>query len=367
MIELNLQYFADGPGGEKTEEPTAKKLEDARKEGQVAKSRELGSAVLLIGLFLTLKVTIPYIGNSFLEVFQMIYNKIPDYANVEAADVSAIAYAGMITQILIKIILILLPFFAVGVVCCIVVDVSQVKWKPTGKPLKPKFSKLNPVKGFKKIFSSRSLFELVKSVAKIGIIAYLAYSTLKDKAGLIRLFYEMSLFSALAQVGDIVLDMGIKIGLFYLILGFADLIYERRKFKKDMRMTKQEIKEEYKQSEGDPQVKSKIKQRMREASQRRMMQALPEADVVITNPTHFAVAVKYDSEVQKAPVVLAKGEDFLAQKIKEIAKENKIEIVENKPLARMLYYNVEIDEEIPPELYQAVAEVLAFVYNKKNR
>lgn len=367
MIELNLQYFADGPGGEKTEQPTAKKLSDARKEGQVAKSRELGSAVLLLGFFVTLKVVLSFVGEGFLEVFHMIYNKIPDYAQVEASDVNVIEYGTIMTQMLLKMIVIMLPFFAMGVVLSVIVDVSQVKWEITGKPLMPKFSKLDPIKGFKKIFSSRSLFELVKSIAKIGIIAYLVYDTLKDKAGLIQLFYEISLNSALAQIGDIVLDMGIKISIFYLILGFADYIYEKFKFKKDMMMTKQEVKEEYKQSEGDPQIKSKIRQRMREASRRRMMQALPEADVVITNPTHLAVAIKYDSDAHKAPVVLAKGEDFLAQKIKEVAKEHKVEIVENKPLARMLYYNVDIDEEIPPELYQAVAEVLAFVYNQKNR
>ncbi|MCI8372769.1 MAG: flagellar biosynthesis protein FlhB [Lachnospiraceae bacterium] len=367
MLELNLQFFADGPGGEKTESATAKKLEDARKEGQVAKSKELGSAVMLIGLFLTLKVALSYIGKGFLEIFPMVYNKIPDYSTVAAGDTNAQAYGALISQILIKILLIALPFFAVGVLCSIVVDVAQVKWKPTGKPLKPKFSKLNPIKGFKKILSSRSLFELLKSIAKVVIISYLVYSTLKDKAGLIRLFYEIPLNAALAQIGDIVIDMGIKISLFYLILALADYAYEKFKFNKDMKMTKQEVKDEYKQSEGDPQIKSKIRQRMREASQRRMMQNLPEADVVITNPTHLAVAIKYDSELQKAPLVLAKGEDFLAQKIKEIAKQEKIEIVENKPLARMLYYNVDIDEEIPPELYQAVAEVLAFVYNKKNK
>lgn len=367
MIELNLQYFADGPGGEKTEQPTAKKLDDARKEGQVAKSRELGSAVLLLGFFVTLKFVLSFVGENFLEVFHMVYNRIPDYTGVEASDVNATAYATLLTQMMLKIMVIALPFFAAAVVLSVIVDVSQVKWRPTGKPLQPKFSKLNPIKGFKKIFSSRSLFELLKSCAKIGIVAYLVWDTLKDKAGIIRLFYEIPLNSALAQIGDIVLDMGIKISVFYLFLGFADYIYERVKFNKDMRMTKQEVKEEYKQSEGDPQIKSKIKQRMREASQRRMMQALPEADVVITNPTHLAVAIKYDSEAHKAPVVLAKGEDFLAQKIKEIARDNKIEIVENKPLARMLYYNVDVDEEIPPELYQAVAEVLAFVYNQKNK
>lgn len=366
MLRYNLQFFAGGgDAGEKTEEPTGKKLDDARKEGQVAKSKELGSAVTLLAMFLLLKVALSYVGKSFLEIFDATYNKIPDYAKTAVSDSNSVAFGKFIGQNMLQILKIAFPFFTAGLVCAIVVEVVQVKWKPTGKPLKPKFSKMNPIKGFKKIFSSRALFELVKSIAKVVLIGYIVYTTIIDKAGMVRLMYEIPLNAALVQVGDIVIDLGIKIALFYMVLAVADFIYEKRKFKKDMKMTKQEVKEEMKQSEGDPQIKGKIRQRMREASQRRMMQALPEADVVITNPTHLAVAIKYDSEVSRAPIVLAKGEDFLAQKIKEIAKENNVEIVENKPLARMLYYNVDVDEEIPPELYQAVAEVLAFVYNLK--
>ena len=150
-----------------------------------------------------------------------------------------------------------------------------------------------------------------------------------------------------------------------LVIGFADYLYQRYKHRQDLKMTKQEVKDEFKNTEGDPQIKGQQKQRMRQASQRRMMASVPEADVVITNPTHFAVALKYDAEEHSAPVVTAKGTDFLANKIKEVAREHQVEIVENKPLARMLYYNVEIDREIPPELYQAVADILAYVYNLK--
>ena len=166
---------------------------------------------------------------------------------------------------------------------------------------------------------------------------------------------------------ELVTDLGIRISAVYMIIALADFIYQRVKFKDDMKMTKQEIKEEYKQQEGDPQIKGKIRQRMNEASRRRMMQELPKADVVITNPTHYAVAIKYDPEVADAPIVVAKGEDYLAARIKEIARENKIEIVENKPLARMLYANVDIGQAVPPELYQAVAEVLAFVYHMQGK
>lgn len=167
-------------------------------------------------------------------------------------------------------------------------------------------------------------------------------------------------------MGILIINTGIKISIVYLVIGLADFIYQKHKFNEDMKMTKQEVKDEYKNTEGDPQIKGRQRRKMQEVSQKRMMQDVPKADVVITNPTHFAVALKYEAEVSSAPVVLAKGEDYLAQKIKEVARENKIEIVENKPLARMLYHNVDVGAEIPPELYQAVAEVLAAVYKAKN-
>ena len=177
--------------------------------------------------------------------------------------------------------------------------------------------------------------------------------------------YEIG--TALVSVGDLIIQLGIKISMCFLVIAMVDYFYQKHKFAEDMKMTKQEVKDEYKNSEGDPQIKGKIKARMREASQRRMMQSLPEADVVITNPTHLAVALKYDKEKSTAPVVIAKGADYLAEKIKKIARENQIEIVENKPVARMLYYNVDVEQEIPPELYQAVAEILAYVYGLKNQ
>ena len=180
-------------------------------------------------------------------------------------------------------------------------------------------------------------------------------------------FYGMPLNQAIEAIGNIVINMGLKISLVFMIVAFVDLIYQRRKFNNDIKMTKQEVKDEYKNAEGDPQIKGKIRSKMREASQRRMMQDVPKADVVITNPTHFAVAIKYDASTGSAPIVLAKGADYVAQKIKEIARENKVEIVENKPLARMLYANVDIGQEVPPELYQAVAEVLAMVYKMQGK
>ena len=264
-------------------------------------------------------------------------------------------------------VIIMAPVLLIGMLVAFLCDVVQVKWSPTTKPLQPKFSKLNPVKGFKKVISKDSIVELIKSLFKIGLIIYVVYSYLKDKLNQIYILYDISLNQALVMIGELVIDLGIRVSAIYLIVGFLDFAYQKFKFKEDMKMTKQEVKDEYKDQEGDPQIKGKQKQRMREASQRRMMQRLPEADVVITNPTHYAVAIKYDPDKYEAPMVLAKGEDYLAQKIKETAREHHIEIVENKPLARMLYANVEVGELIPPELYQAVAEVLAFVYHLQGK
>ncbi len=368
MLPLNLQFFADdGQGGEKTEEPTAKKLEDARKEGQVAKSKEIANGFGILALFLVLKFWVGNMGNSFLELFHYLYNIIPDTVNLVGNTVPEMAMSSLFKYSILLVMKIVLPIFLVGFVIAFLSDYVQVKWKPTAKPLQPKLSKLNPISGFKKMFSANSLVELVKSIAKIVIIGYVSYSYLKDRQNDIFLLYDLALMPAIIMIGQTVTDLGIRIAVVYMLLAFADFAYQKFKFHKDMKMTKQEVKEEYKNQEGNPEIKGKIRQKMREASQRRMMQSLPQADVVITNPTHYAVAIKYDPDVSPAPIVIAKGEDYLAQKIKEVAKENEIEIVENKPLARMLYANVEIGAQIPPELYQAVAEVLAFVYHLKGK
>ena len=363
-FSIDLQFFADGD--DKTEEATPKKLEDARKEGQVAKSREVGMGASLLALFLLLKVYVGTFGEQMLESFYGVYTKIPEFLGTEGT-YSVSAFATIMINELVNMLLMMAPFLVVGFVVSFVTDVIQVKWQVTMKPLQPKLDKMDPIKGFKKIISAQSIFELIKSVLKIFFISYLAYTTVKDKVGLVYLLYEMPLMKAVMEVGDIVISLGIKISVWYMLIAAIDYVYQRLKFKKDMRMSKQEVKDEYKNAEGDPKVKAQQRQRMRQASQRRMMQSVPTADVVITNPTHFAVALKYDADSGKAPIVVAKGEDFLAKKIKEIAKENNVEIVENKPLARMLYHNVELGEEIPPELYQAVAEVLAFVYGLKNK
>lgn len=366
ILRYNLQWFADGEGGEKTEPATQKKLEDARKDGKVAKSKDLTQAFELLVLFLLLKVFVGYVGERMVNIFDVTLGRIAEFCKVNQAGLSIQAVTLLLNQVILEWLLMVWPFFVFGFVITFLVTLYQVGWKVSTKPMEPKLSKFNPINGFKRIISKDSLFELVKSVIKIIVIVYIAYTSIKDEANNLFVLYDISLNQAVALVGDIIIDVGIKISVVYLVVGLGDYLYQRHKFNEDMKMTKQEVKDEYKNTEGDPQVKGQIRQRMRESSQRRMMQDVPKADVVITNPTHFAVAVKYDAQTNKAPVVVAKGEDFLAQKIKEIAKENHVEIVENKPLARMLYHNVDIGSEIPPELYQAVAEVLAMVYHMKN-
>ena len=366
LLKLNLQLFAkEGPGGEKTEPATEKKLSDARKEGQVAKSRELGQAFALLALFLVLKLWGASIGHNFLNSFRLNYTRMKEMTTLVGGEISVKDFCRLLNTNILQMALMVAPVFIAAFVIAIVTDIFQVKWAPTTKPLRPKFSKINPLSGFKRIFSKEKLLELAKSLLKLFILGYMAYSTIKGQFAVLFALFDMELISAIGVIGNIAVNLGLKISAVYIVIGFADYGYQKWKFAEDMKMTKQEVKDEWKNTEGDPAVKGQQKARMREASRRRMMQAVPSADVVITNPTHFAVAVKYDVTVFDAPYVVAKGEDFLAARIKEKAAEAGVDIVENKPLARMLYYNVDLGSPIPPELYQTVAEILAAIYNAR--
>ena len=358
----NLQFF--GEGGDKTEKATPKKLDDARKEGRVARSSDLINGFMLLLMFFVLKLFGGIMANLFLDSFVKYYNKASDIS-MEVFDVKQAV--NLSNEIVIDIVIASLPVLIGSFVVALVGNIVQVGWKVTGKPLKPKLDRLNPIGGFKRMFSQEKVVELIKSILKVLAIALVAYNEVKDRWKFILNLYDFEFMQAVLNIFDIVLDVGIKISVIFVIIGLADFGYQKWKHLHDLRMSKQEVKDEMKQSEGDPQIKGQIRQKMREGARRRMMQDLPKADVVITNHTHFAVAVKYDKETAEAPYVLAKGADYVAANIKEIAKQNNIEIVENKPLARMLYYNVEIGDQIPPELYQMVAEVLAYVYSVKNK
>lgn len=356
-IPMDLQLFSDG-GGEKTEEASDRKKEKAREDGQVAKSTEIITAMALVGMFSLLRFYGGNISLSLIEIFHESFTLMQyKYMDFELLD-------DIFRHFLYKAAIILLPIFGVAMLIGFVGNIVQVGWKVTFKPLKPKFNKLNPIQGIKRMFSMKTIVELIKSILKIVIILIVVYFSLRDYEALILQFYYSNVMDAYTSTAKLVLDMGIRIGMYFVFIAGIDYAYTRYKHNKDLKMTKQEVKEERKNIDGNPEIKSRIRQKMREAAMRRMMQDMPEADVVITNPTHFAVAIRYE-EGFMAPVVIAKGADLMAARIKEKAKEHEIEIVENKPLARTLFYTVEIGEEIPPDLYQAVAEVLAFVYSLK--
>ena len=359
LFSYNLQFFAqEGPGGEKTEEPTQKKKDDTRKEGKVAKSKEVSSALELVALFLCLKFFSSKLGGYFMDAFKWAYGIIPEFVVNNSKTVSTIEVRALIIHGIYFVLMACLPFFLAGVLISIGSNMIQFRFKISFDPMKPKLDKFNPLNGFKKMFSKETLFELVKSIIKIAVIMAIAYSSVKNEANNLLLLYDFDLFTAIGLIGGIVIDTGLKISLVYLIVGAIDFFYQRYKFNENIKMTKQEIKDEYKNTEGDPQIKGRQKQRMMEASRRRMMQSVPQADVVITNPTHIAVALRYAPEETPAPYIVAKGEDYLAQKIKEKAREHGIDIVENKPLARSLNL-YDVGEQIPPELFEPVAQILA--------
>ena len=357
-LPMNLHFF----DGEKTEKATPRKKSKAREEGQVARSQEIGTAFLFIFMFAALGMLGEYMLNGLLRVFRHSFTIIP--AAGELLDTAALS--GQISYMLLQIILILAPIMLVALFTGFTTSVIQVGWHPTTKPLKPKFSKLNPLNGIKRLFSAHALVELAKSLLKFTIILMVIYDIMKDEAPHLYQLLDMEMLPAVIYVGDVCLRLGLNVGTAYLLIAAGDFAFVRWKHAKDLRMSKQEVKEEYKNVEGNPQIKGKIRQKMREASMRRMMQEVPKADVIITNPTHFAVALSYNKEKGEAPVVAAKGMDHLALRIKELAKEHNVTIVENKPLARTLYATVDVGREIPPELYQTVAEVLAYVYKLKN-
>ncbi len=357
-ILVNLQLFAEG---DKTEKATPKKRQDARKKGQVLQSKEVNTVFVLLFVFIGLKL---FGSTIYGEIRNFFIRLIEEYSGQD--DLFTVS---ILSKIFVESLSVLLktlgPIFAIAMISGLILSYAQVGFLFTLEAIGFKFDRINPISGLKRIFSMRALVELLKSVLKIVIIGYTAYAYLKGEAENILNLAAMEPVEVATYIGATSINVALRICYVLIFLAAADYFYQWWDFEKNLRMSKQEIKEEYKQTEGNPEIKSKIKQKQRQMSMRRMMQEIPKADVVITNPTHFAVAVKYDQSEGDAPKVLAKGQDFIALRIKEIAKENNIEIVENKPLARALFSTVEIGEAIPQELYQAVAEVLAFVYSLK--
>ena len=361
LLKLKYQLFAGG-GDDKTEKATPKKKSDARKKGQVFQSREMSASLILLLMIVSMNA---FGSILYQQLSGFIKKAFTEYlTNKDAFD------TGILAKLFIDGVIVLaktsLPLLLIAMVAGLLAAYAQVGILFTLETLKPQGNRINPFSGFKRIFSMRSVVELVKSLIKISIVSWVAYSYLKSKADEVVSLMNKDLLDILSFVGKSAFTVALRICVAMIIVGFLDYLYQRYDYEKRLKMTKQEVKEEYKQMEGNPEIKSKIKQKQRQMSMKRMMQEIPKADVVITNPTHFAVAIKYDSEKASAPIVVAKGQDYIALRIKQIATENKVQIVENKPLARTLFSTVDIGQQIPPELYQAVAEILAFVYNLKN-
>ncbi|NLO97989.1 MAG: flagellar biosynthesis protein FlhB [Peptococcaceae bacterium] len=342
---------------------TPKRKREARKKGQVLKSQELISAAMLLAFIGILRFWLPTIFTKTGQLFSYFITN-PIEWNVKSVSKVSV-------EVLWQMLLILGPLFVVAIVLAITVNFLQVGALITLHPLQPQLSRINPLQGLKRMFGLKGLVNLVKALFKVLIIGYFLYAIIKKNIDVFPALQSYTVGQSLYFLGNILFELAWKIALAFLVLAIADFLYQRWDYEKNLRMSHEEIKEEFKQTEGDPQVKAQIRKRQRLIAMRRMMEDLKQADVVITNPTHLAVALKYDQAKYPAPYVVAKGQGEVALRIKSIAQENNIVIMENKPLARALYSQVELGQVIPPELYKAVAEVLAFVYrlnkNKKRK
>jgi flagellar biosynthetic protein FlhB len=358
LSKINLQLFAE----EKTEPATPKRRQDARKKGQVFQSREITSALVIVAGFLALNIlAIPSLEKMMALTKYLLYT----YSGANDDVFNVVGIRNLFTYVLQQAISIIIPIILLIFVVSLVSTYLQVGFVFTTEPLAFKLERLNPVEGFKRIFSKRALVELAKSIAKVVVLFYIMYSFLASQYKGIPMLLDMSVQDILKYALNILLGITIRIGIVLIVLGALDYFFQWREYEVSLKMSKEDIKEEFKETEGNPQIKAEIRRKQRQVSMRRMMQDLKKADVVITNPTHLAVALMYDSNVNDAPVVIAKGQDMIALRIKEEAKKLNIPIVENKPLAQALYRSTEIGDMIPPELYQAVAEVLAYVYSLK--
>ena len=348
-------------GGEKTEDPTGRKLSKAREEGQVAKSIEIPSVFVLMGGVVTILAVSGLFYDSFMRVFHynLKFDTIPVFTISEIVHMLAVH---------VRIILIVcMPVMLAVVVVGLISNFAQVGFQISWKSMQPKLSRLDPINGFKQKFTSRAVIEFVKTLLKIGIVSVVAYTSVRAELDNISVLYDSSVGYILLFILRVAFWIFIKVCLVMIIVAILDYAYQRWKFLDDQKMTKKEVKDETKQTEGDPLVKSRIRQLQHEAARKRMMAAVPEADVVVTNPTRLAVALKYDGNEMDAPTVLAKGAGPVARNIRRVARENDIPVIEDKPLARNLYSNVDIGQEVPLELYQAVAELLASVYKLKGK
>ncbi|EOC99722.1 flagellar biosynthesis protein FlhB [Caldisalinibacter kiritimatiensis] len=355
-LRIDIQLFADE---EKTEKPTPKKRKEAREKGQIAQSREVNSAFVLLFVFIGMKIFGSYMFENLIKYTNKVftyYTSIGDIYNYKGIQ-------KIFKELLLVVAKTVAPIVLIALSIGLAASYAQVGFLFTTKTLEVKLNRLNPIEGFKRILSKRALVELLKSIIKIFVIAYIIYAYVVNHIGAVKNLFSMKIEGIVKFIADISFHIGIRAGIVLAILAILDYGYQRWENEKNLKMSKKEVKEEHKQTEGDPQIKSKIKEKQRQMAMSRMMEEVPNADVIITNPTHYAIALKYDTTVYDAPYVVAKGKDLIAQNIKKAAKEASVPIVEDKLLARTLYKSVDIGEMIPEELYQSVAEILAYVYS----
>lgn len=342
----------------RTEQATPRRRGEARQRGQVAKSMEVNTVLVLLLGFLVIKW-------SSVPMYNLLSANMREFlSNAYRMSFSVESTPSIITYLLYQILKITAPIMGACFLGGLIAGFSQAGFLMTFVPLKPQFSKLNPITGLSRFFNPQMLIELLKSTIKFIVVAFVVYMTLRNKLPVLVDMWHMEARQAFFTIGGIVYLLSIRIILTMLVIAVLDYIYQRYSFEQNLKMTKEEVKEEMRQSEGDPMVKGRIRQKQREITRRRMMAAVPEAQVVVTNPTHYAVALKY-TESMEAPKVIAKGSGFIALKIKEVAETNRIPIMQNPPIAQTLYKTVDIGQFVPPGLYHAVAEIIAYVYKVK--
>ena len=352
-------------GGEKTEKATAKKRRDAREKGQVRHSTEVSTTFCALVMFGLLFIIWPWFTEKLMAIFSEFLG--PASLLRGGGELTANELMGTFTRVLMTMLGVLFPILGTAMIAGIAINILQVGFLFTTKTLGMKLNRISPISGFKRMFSIKTVVDLVKSFMKIALLGYIAYGDFRKLLNEFSNYVGRTIYSSFIQIMRAAFMIALKMCIAMVFIAIADYLYQWWKYEKDLRMTKQEVKDEYKLMEGDPQIKGKIRAKQRQMSAMRMMARVPEADVVITNPTHYAIALKYDEEISSAPVVIAKGQDYIARKIKEIALEYNVQIVENPPLAQSLYAMCEVDDEIPADFYQAVADILVFVYRQKGK
>ena len=345
---------------EKTEQPTPKRRQEAREKGQVAKSQEVTSVTILLACLILFYFNAEIMVGKMMEMTRWILGESGSFI------IDSNTIQPLVQTLVYKMFSILAPLLLMVICVAISVNVMQVGFILSSESIQPKLSKINPISGFQRLFSMKSLVELIKNIVKISAVGFIGYITVKGEMTNLISLGSLNAWGVLEYIGKVASKVILRTCWVLIVLALLDYIFQKWDFEKNLKMSKQDVKDEFKQSEGDPLIKSRIRRLQIESARKRMMASVPEADVVITNPTHFAVALKYDQTKMAAPKVCAKGRGYIAEKIKDIAGKNNVPIIENKPLAQVLYKIVDVDEMIPANLYKAVAEVLAYIYNVKS-